>query len=943
MPLRSGNSSQLRLLGCLRLEATDAAHHQLNQRPRLLGLLAILAVARSDGVSRDRLMALLWPESDAPKARNALNQSVFAVRQALGESALVSEGASLRLDEQTLPSDVGLLFDAASEGRDDDVLSLAAGDFLDGAHVVPGDGFERWVDERRAAIRQTILVSLRRLADRARREGHTDRLVSALRRRIAFTPLETDAVIELMEALDASGDASAALAVAAEHAGVVAREFETAPSARVIVLERQIRQRSAALSTDAVLVPPGEDPPTASPAKVRDPEFSPSTPRRRRRLGRMAAITAIAALAASVLFVARRRPAAVATGGTVAIFPFETAPEDSALMPLRERIADLLALRLEGETGPRPLDASALRRTLGDKWNRISPAKETALLAAARFHNATLMIVGDVVGSNSLLSVHARVQRVADGAVLATTEVTGPVDSLTKLVDQLASEIGVIATGVPTWRLSDFRAQTPEALRAYADGRRLLRESRLDDAAKAFRTALDIEPTFASAALGAAEAGAFSHVTDWSSFPWLTRAYALRSHLVERDRLLFDALIRAPGTPKSARDELDGWARVTEELPERAEAWYELGDRLYHEGQRLGEPNWKARARSAFASALQRDSTLNQARAHLAELMALDGDIAGAHRVLAPAPQQENYAFEYARWFIEAQDASRRGLDRTSIALGDLSHPALVRIATGAQLFAIAPEDVTVVMEVLRAHERVGVDRFADIALRHYWSLNRGDTVAAANALELLRADEESGRKWSYAWVSADHEQVLDALFWHGATVAGRAAALRLERGGRVQVGAESPRSAPDRAVLALWSLAHGDTARARSYLADVPRQTTDLALLAANVALLQATHSGQLRNAVLVTDSLLARGPYEFGAYFAPLVVAKAWRALKQPDRAVNTLERRSNDWVESTAFLAPILEEERGAAVEANDILLAKSLQAHLKRLGATRAGPP
>jgi len=411
--------------------------------------------------------------------------------------------------------------------------------------------------------------------------------------------------------------------------------------------------------------------------------------------------------------------------------------------------------------------------------------------------------------------------------------------------------------------------------------------------------------------------------------------------LVERDRILFDALIRAPGTSRGARDELNGWARVAAELPERAEAWYELGDRLYHEGQRMGEPNWQARARDAFGSALQRDSTLNQARAHLAELMALDGDIVGANRLLAaaPAPQQENYAFEYARWFIDAQDASRRGLDRTRVAFGDLSHSALVRVVAAAQRQGIVLEDVATVMGVLRTQERVGVDRFADIALRHYWSLNRGDSVTAANALEVLRTDEESGRKWSYAWVSADHQQILDALFWHGAIAAGRVAAVRLELRGRPSSGADSQRPAPDRAVLALWSIARGDTARARAYLANGPRQTTDLGLLAANVALLQATHSSQLRRAVVFADSLLARGPYEYGAYFAPIVVARAWRALKEPGLAVKTLERRSHDWVESTAFLVPMLEEESAAAVEANDGSLADSLRRHVQRLRAIR----
>ena len=103
-------------------------------------------------------------------------------------------------------------------------------------------------------------------------------------------------------------------------------------------------------------------------------------------------------------------------GATVAIFPFAIAPEDWALLPLRERIADLLALRLQGETAPRPLDAAALRRSLGDQWNVVSPAQDAALRSPRRaFTIATMLIVGDVIGSAASLTVHARVPRVSDG------------------------------------------------------------------------------------------------------------------------------------------------------------------------------------------------------------------------------------------------------------------------------------------------------------------------------------------------------------------------------------------------------------------------------------------------------------------------------------------------------------------------------------------------
>src|SRR6185436_4924946 len=43
-----------------------------------LALLAVLAAAGDRGVSRDRVAALFWPESDDTRARHSLRQSLYA-------------------------------------------------------------------------------------------------------------------------------------------------------------------------------------------------------------------------------------------------------------------------------------------------------------------------------------------------------------------------------------------------------------------------------------------------------------------------------------------------------------------------------------------------------------------------------------------------------------------------------------------------------------------------------------------------------------------------------------------------------------------------------------------------------------------------------------------------------------------------------------------------
>ena len=59
------------------------------QRRRMC-VLAVLAVARERGVTRDKLIGLLWPEVDEARARSALSQALYALRRDSGEDELVT-------------------------------------------------------------------------------------------------------------------------------------------------------------------------------------------------------------------------------------------------------------------------------------------------------------------------------------------------------------------------------------------------------------------------------------------------------------------------------------------------------------------------------------------------------------------------------------------------------------------------------------------------------------------------------------------------------------------------------------------------------------------------------------------------------------------------------------------------------------------------------------
>src|SRR5262245_31321580 len=73
---------RLRTLGGLSVDLVSASDGAATRR-RPLALLALLAVAGSRGVSRDKIVAYLWPESDDERARNSLSQALTSLKREL--------------------------------------------------------------------------------------------------------------------------------------------------------------------------------------------------------------------------------------------------------------------------------------------------------------------------------------------------------------------------------------------------------------------------------------------------------------------------------------------------------------------------------------------------------------------------------------------------------------------------------------------------------------------------------------------------------------------------------------------------------------------------------------------------------------------------------------------------------------------------------------------
>ena len=78
----------LKLLGGASLERSGTPVPGRAARGHRLALLALLAPGRP--LSRDKVLALLWPESDTERGRRLLSDTLYLLRGAFGEDVLRS-------------------------------------------------------------------------------------------------------------------------------------------------------------------------------------------------------------------------------------------------------------------------------------------------------------------------------------------------------------------------------------------------------------------------------------------------------------------------------------------------------------------------------------------------------------------------------------------------------------------------------------------------------------------------------------------------------------------------------------------------------------------------------------------------------------------------------------------------------------------------------------
>ncbi|PYO86576.1 MAG: hypothetical protein DMD66_13225, partial [Gemmatimonadetes bacterium] len=108
---------ELRTFGGLSIKDGGAPVTGAATQRKTLALLALLAAAGKNGLSRDKLIAYLWPETDTEHGRNLLNQACYALRRDLREREALLGTSELRLNPNVVRSDLEA-FEAALQRGD---------------------------------------------------------------------------------------------------------------------------------------------------------------------------------------------------------------------------------------------------------------------------------------------------------------------------------------------------------------------------------------------------------------------------------------------------------------------------------------------------------------------------------------------------------------------------------------------------------------------------------------------------------------------------------------------------------------------------------------------------------------------------------------------------------------------------------------------------------
>lgn len=911
---------RLQLLGAARvLDPRGVPLDGALAQRRPLALLSVLAVAGPAGVTRDRLVGLLWPDAEPQRARHALTQLIYHVRRALN-GGLIAGNTDVRLDPATLSSDVERFETLSKAGRWEEAIEYYRGPFLDGFYL-PGAGeFEEWASRERTRFGRLAWEVLENLAGAAEDDGAWDLAVRWRSRQVVLEPCSSLATLRLMRARVAAGDAPGALLDARAHTESLRRELDLGPDPAVQEFAAKLRAQVASpppvelrASPTNAASPVFESRPTAF-GSVRESSTAASgtvARARRRHAGTLwsSVLLAVMAFLATAWFGRKQRAVALsAAEQRLAVVPFRMTLGDSSLAYLGEGIVDLLSAKLRGGEHGGVVDPALVLRA----WRATAVDGrygEEAARAVGRRVGAGWVIGGSIVGDASRLILQAVLLSAATGERRAQVEVEGSTLEVVPLIDRLAVKLLALREGErDEERLEQITSTSPLALRAFLAGQSAFRGGDYQSAVTAYDQALRLDSSFALAALHLALAA--DRVNDAEQHDRaLAIAWRLRHELTRVDRAVLTAFAgpRYP-LPSPDQEQVDAWEQVVMLAPDLAYAWLELGERYFHNGAVLGLPDAHLRAAVALQRAIRLDSTSGRARTLLALLAAREGDSARLANLQFAGFTESAWAFAPAvRWRVALATGDMRTLRAIRADMPALGQASLRTIAMLSLYDGVGVSDGVRAVRLLAAHARGGQGQLDALLAEHAVALNQGRPILALDVTERLQEA-----------FPVEHPhlrlRVLDALYGGGDLSSAARAADSLRRLVARRPSSEMQKAlrSADMCVLAQWELAEGRLRDVQSLLGELSKAEVPVVPVpvGANPFACASVVGAQLavrarapdaERAVRALDSLALGGPaVSDAASYAPIVVAHLLRDLGDLRGSLEAVRRRGymNGW---------------------------------------------
>lgn len=897
---------------------------------RLAAVLAILAAHGTRGIGRDRLLHLLWSESDPTRARHALTQTLYSLRRLLGGDEALVGTAQLALNSELVSSDA-FAFERAMESRDvEAAIAAYRGPFLDGFTVNGAPEFERWVEERRLAYARELGDLLERSAEQEEEKGDFEDASQLLRRRAALDPLDANSALQLMRVLARAGDVTGAIQHSRIYGELVRQQLELEPDIRVVELERELERglierdnaptavqeatqhlpAPVAIPTERVIAWVG-----AATKKAADSVRHARNWWRSRSLAWRANVlrsgTGILIAVGAILLAVKitRMLRTPDRSGGVVVLPFRASAVAPELSFLSAGIPELLSSALaERDTLP-VIGVEQMQNW----WRSTFPGRgyvvSDSAVRAARSLGVRRAITGSVVGNGERLVLQANVVDVDGFKVLASATADAPLDSLSPLVERLATLLVADEAGAADEVVRLARV-TPEGLRAFIDGRAAYSGGDFRLAQQHFTSALTHDSTFAAAAIGLALA------SDWlddvrARTVALDLARSRTGLLSNESQQQLSALLgsRYPA-PLMGAEFAAGWERVAAGSTARAEPLLELGRRLMADGDLAGTTNSRERARIALQRALERDSSLIAARRLLTVLSLDDGNADGVPRSLFSADTSDAlYALALRVAAVRSDAAALAGARER---MSQVSNDALRRTSLTSLYYGLHLSDGVRANELRRARSAASVAgggtgsamRLDVLLAQHAFALNGGSSQQALEAARALQ--DEPASDGAHLRL-----QVLDAIYSDGDSAAAGEAVERLEQRTAGALGASTDERSvrlADICVLEQWRIWHGDFSTTESSIRMLsrPEATRFTAPVisggAACAILIEAIAEGlrelpRAEDAMARAEGLAMVGPTAGDLWqYGTLALAKVQEHRGEIGRALELVRRRSS-----------------------------------------------